>query len=67
MVFYLSGAYGYVDGGVAVQRLGVANAMANMKCAKSEIHTTQNDLLINETMKWKTDNDLEGHVVPTVK
>ena len=64
MVFYLSGAYGYVDGGVTVQRLGVANAMTNMKCVKGEIHTTQNDLLINETMKWKTDNDLEGHVVP---
>jgi hypothetical protein len=67
IVFYLSGAYGYVDGGVAVQKSGVANAMANMECSKGKIYTTQDDPLLNETIKWKTDDDLEGHVVPTLK
>jgi hypothetical protein len=67
MIFYISGAYGYIDGGVAVQKSGSPNALANMKCSKGKINTTSNHSLLDETRKWKMDDDLEGHVIPTLK
>jgi hypothetical protein len=67
VVYYMSGKYGYTDGGVIVQKLGSLFASADMECSEGKISEASNNSLLDETRKWKVDNNLEGHPLPTTK
>jgi hypothetical protein len=67
IVYYLSGKYGDTDGGVIVQKSGSRFAMADMECHEGKIIEASDSSLLNETTKWKVDNDVDGRPLPPTK
>lgn len=67
-IFYLiSGRFNYNDGGVTVQKAGDIHATNDQKCAKGKITETSDEPLLDETLKWKTDDSITGHGIPSVR
>jgi len=65
IVYSISGA-GFDIGGVAVQKDGELRTMSDMKCVKGMIKEESDQALLDETLKWKVDDDVHGHGLPHV-
>lgn len=65
IVYFISGA-GFDTGGVIVQKPGELRAMSEATCAKGMITEFTGDALLDETLKWKVDDDIHIHGLPHV-
>jgi hypothetical protein len=65
IVYFMSGA-GFDRGGVIVQKSGELRATSKATCAKGMIEEFTGDALLDETLKWKVDEDIHIHGLPHV-
>ena len=65
IIYFISGA-GFDMGGVIVQKPGELRAISNATCAKAMITEFTGDALLDETLKWKVDDDIHIHGLPHV-
>ncbi len=65
IVYSISGT-AYRDGGVLVQKMGSAHAVSDMKCRQGKITESEDDAIVDATMKWGADPDIEAKGLPRV-
>jgi hypothetical protein len=65
VVYSVSGA-GFDTGGVIVQKSGELRAMSKTMCTKGMITEVTDDALLDETLKWKVDDNIHIHGLPPV-
>ncbi|OOG47800.1 hypothetical protein [Rhodanobacter sp. C01] len=63
IVYSISGT-GLQDGGVIVQRLGNTGVVKKMQCQSSKIIESQDDGVIDATLKWKSDSQIKVNGLP---
>jgi hypothetical protein len=63
IVYSIAGT-GFHDGGIIVQRPGEAGVAKKMQCQSSKILESQDDDVIDATLKWKSDSPLATHGLP---
>ena len=63
IVYSVSGT-GSQDGGVIVQRPGDTGVAKKMQCQSSKIVESQDDGVIDATLKWKSDSQIAAHGLP---
>lgn len=63
IVYAISGT-GTDSGGVIVQRTADGHVLADMKCQQGKVTQTDDDSLIDATLKWKSDSDIHAHGLP---
>ncbi len=64
IVYSTSGSNNRQDGGVIVQRSGDAGVAKKMQCQSSRIVESQDDGVIDATLKWKSDSQIAAHGLP---
>ena len=65
IVYSISGT-NFDRGGVLIQRAGATAALKEMKCQKGKIVESNDKTLIDTTMRWKPDPDIQAHGLPSV-
>jgi hypothetical protein len=63
VVYSISGT-GVNKGGVIVQRNGAAAVVADMKCQQTTITESDDDSVLDSTLKWKNDPSISAHGLP---
>ncbi len=64
IVYSTSGSNNQQDGGVIVQRSGNSEVAKKMQCQSSKIVESQDDGVIDATLKWKSDSQIATHGLP---
>jgi hypothetical protein len=64
IVYSTSGSNNQQDGGVIVQRSGNGGVAKKMQCQSSKIVESQDDGVIDATLKWKSDSQIAAHGLP---
>lgn len=65
-VLYSISGTGMRDGGVLVQRKGSAHATGDLKCQPGTISESDDDAVIDATLKWPHDPGIEARGLPRV-
>jgi hypothetical protein len=63
-VYSISGERDLQSGGVIVQRTGSSKALTKMDCQVGRITETNNDAIIDATLRWKSDGAIEASGLP---
>ncbi|RDD82801.1 hypothetical protein DVJ77_04595 [Dyella tabacisoli] len=66
IVYSVSGESNLRDGGVIVQRPGETTAAKKSPCQAAKIIESQDDNVIDATLKWKSDSDIQSHGLPSL-
>jgi len=64
VIYEISGEGNLGDSGVIVQRVGQRTVTAKMHCQPGKVIETQDDQVIDATLKWKSDPEIEAHGLP---
>jgi hypothetical protein len=66
-IVYSASGTGFQDGGVVVQRPGDTGVAKKMQCQSSKIVESQDDGIIDTTLKWKSDSQIVAHGLPSTR
>lgn len=64
VVYSISGSNGLQDGGLVVQKDGQEKPVKQVTCQAGKVTDTDDEALIDATLKWKSDATIEKNGVP---
>lgn len=67
ILYSVSGARGYEESGLIVQRDGNIRALQDMHCQQSSVVETESDLTLKATYQWSHDPDIESTGLPSLR
>jgi hypothetical protein len=67
VVYAVSGDRSQQDAGVIIQRTGERNVVAKLQCQAGKITETDDDAVIEATLKWKPDSLIEADGLPAMR
>jgi hypothetical protein len=66
VIYSISGTDNLQDGGAIVQRPGETSAIKKIPCEHAKITEAEDEAILDETLKWKSDPEIEAHGLPLV-